>query len=519
MTIHSRLKGAAAPLALSIAFLAQPAFAQDAATDDTANPAPTATAVASADDNAIIVTGSRLAQAAVTAQPTQSLQGQTLTDLGYTNIGQALPELPTFGVPGNSNVGSQGSFGAGQTFVNMYDLGAQRTLTLVNGNRFVSSGSSSIFGSVQGSPVDVGQIAPALVERIDAVSVGGAPIYGSDAIAGTVNVILKKDYDGISIDGSYGISDKSDAQDYNGALLVGKNFADGRGNVTLNVYYDHQNGLATGARSVTAGQVFNGVNPDSDTPTYLRYTGPFEYSIFTNTGMPLAFDYYPVVFGEAAGSITNTAGQALVFNNAGQLVPYDPGVPLGYGITQAGGGGFRINKNNKNHTNNKQQQGTLLANYELSDHVRFHGEFWLGRDKASNVADQPYYNTYALNDPGLPNGDLILSTDNPYLSAADRQTIIDSLAANGLPTDTFYLARANTDLATGAFTTTTTLARGVAGLDGDFNVGNHALTWEATLNYGRTDSRTKSREIVNQNYNNALDAVLSGGSIACRPAA
>ena len=519
MTFQSRLKGAAAPIALSIALLAQPAFAQDDASTDT-TPAAGATEVASADDNVIIVTGSRLAQAAVTAQPTQSLQGQTLTDLGYTNIGQALTELPTFGVPGNSPVGTQGSFGAGQTFVNMYDLGAQRTLTLVNGNRFVSSGSSSIFGAVSGAPVDVGQIAPALVDHIDAVSVGGAPIYGSDAIAGTVNVILKKDYEGISIDGSYGISDKSDAQDYNGSLLVGKNFADGRGNVTLNVYYDHQDGLTTAARRVTAGDIFNGVNPspDPNAPTYLRYSGGYRYSIFTNTGSPLAIDYYPVVFGEAAGAITNDQGQPLIFNKAGQLTVYNPGIPLGNGITEAGGDGFAIDDYGNFLANNECIQGTLLANYEFSDHLRFHGEFWLGRDKASNVADQPYYNTYAFNDPGLPNGDLILSTDNPYLSAADRQTIIDNLAANGLPTDQFYLARANTDLSTGAFTTTTTLVRGVAGVDGDFNVGDHALTWEATFNYGRTDSKTKSREIVNANYANALDAVMDGsGNIVCRP--
>ena len=83
MTFQSRLKGAAAPIALSIALLAQPAFAQDDASTDT-TPAAGATEVASADDNVIVVTGSRLAQAAVTAQPTQSLQGQTLTDLGYT---------------------------------------------------------------------------------------------------------------------------------------------------------------------------------------------------------------------------------------------------------------------------------------------------------------------------------------------------------------------------------------------------------------------------------------------------
>jgi hypothetical protein len=78
----------------------------------------------------------------------------------------------------------------------MYNLGSQRTLTLVNGMRFVSPASSSIFGAVAGSPVDLSQIAPNLVERVEVVSVGGAPIYGSDAIAGTINFILKKNFQG-----------------------------------------------------------------------------------------------------------------------------------------------------------------------------------------------------------------------------------------------------------------------------------------------------------------------------------
>lgn len=510
------------PAALAVAMLSlagTPAWAQDG------TPAASCTTfdangncVADQSTDAIVVTGSRIGQNTATAQPVQTLQGTTLADLGYTNIGQALTELPTFGVPGNSNAGPQGSFGAGQTFVNMYDLGAQRTLTLVNGNRFVSSGSSSIFGSVQGSPVDLGQIAPGLVDHIDAVSVGGAPIYGSDAIAGTVNVILKKDYQGLSLTGSYGLAQQGDAPDYNFSFLGGKNFADGRGNITVNVYYDHQTGLTTADRSATNGtKIFNGTDP-TGTYTYARYTGGLHYPIFTNTGMPLLDDFIPVYFGTPYSAITNSAGQPLYFNKAGQLTVFNDGTPLNNGITEAGGDGFPISDYGNLLTNNQRIQGTLLANYEFSDHLRFHGEFWLGRSKASNLSDQPFYNTYLFADAGDPNGNLILSTDNPFLSAADQQTIKNNLADNGLPTDTFYLARANTDLATGAFTTTTTLWRGVAGLDGDFSVGSHNFTWEATFNYGRTSSNTKTREVVNQNYYNALDAVLDGsGNIVCRP--
>lgn len=523
MTLRSALKGACAPLALSIVLLSQPALAQNSTDNGAAKAASkkkqtkkkTTVTTPTTKGQEIIVTGSRLATINVTDQPVETISGETITSQGYTNVGAALTDLPTFGVPGNSARGAQGSFGAGQTFVNLYDLGAQRTLTLVNGNRFVSSGSSSIFGSVQGSPVDLSQIAPGLVQRIDIVSVGGAPIYGSDAIAGTVNIILKKDYQGLSLTGSAGASGDNDAQDYNVSLLAGKNFNDGRGNITVNLYYDHQNGLTTAQRAITnTSQYFNGTDP-SGKYTYARFSNGFNYTLFTNTGFPLAFDYIPIYGSTPVAAFTNTAGQPLYFNKSGQLTVFNQGTALANGITQAGGDGFTINDYGNLLVNSRQMQGVALLNYEFSSKLRFHGELWVGQSKASNKADQPYYNTWLFNGPGLPNGDLVLSTSNPFLSTADQQTIQTYLADNGLPTDQFYMARANTDIASGAFTTTTNLYRGVLGLTGDFSIGQHNFTWEARFNYGQTYSTTKSREIINQNFNNALNAVLVNGQIQC----
>ena len=471
----------------------------------------------------IIVTGSRLAQPRVTDLPISMVSGQAIADQGYTNIGQALTQSPNFGVPGNSNVGSQGSFGAGQTFVNMYDLGAQRTLTLVNGNRFVSSGTSSLYGAVQGSPVDLGQIAPGLVDRIDVVSVGGAPIYGSDAIAGTVNIILKKNYQGVEIDGSSGISEKGDAADHNISLLAGRNFAGGRGNITFNVYYDHQDGLKTSDRNITSseGPVF-GDDPDpSGKYTYKLFrTGGYKYSLFTNTGMPMFADSYPVISGQPYASITNAGGQALYFNTAGRLTPYVSGIPMANQVTEIGGDGFPIDDFGNLLTQSKRIQGTLLARYDLSDHVHFHGELWGGHDTAANLADQPYYSTADFGDPaGTANGNLILNTSNPYLSAADAALINSEINAfNGTnnASNDFYVARANTDLETGSFRSTTNLWRIVAGLDGDFNVGNRNFTWDATVNYGHVSTVTSQRELVRQNFFNALNAVSGAdGQIEC----
>ena len=124
----------------------------------------------------IVITGSRIVRQKVTAQPATVLGSDQITKEGYTNLGNALQELPAFSIPGNSPIGSQGSFSAGQTYVNLYNLGSQRTLSLVNGHRFVTSASSSIFGPVAGSPVDFSQIPTDLVDRVEVV--GDDPLVG-----------------------------------------------------------------------------------------------------------------------------------------------------------------------------------------------------------------------------------------------------------------------------------------------------------------------------------------------------
>jgi outer membrane receptor protein involved in Fe transport len=509
----------------SIAVSTMPALAQSApVTTTTIKKVPCGSDAGVPCDDTIIVTGTRVSQK-VADQPIQTLSGQTLNDLGYTNIGQALTSLPVFGIPSNSPVGSQGSFGAGQTFINLYNLGSQRTLTLVNGNRFVGAASSSIFGASVGTPVDLSSIAPQLVQKIDIVSVGGAPIYGADAIAGTVNIILRHDYQGIELTSSDGISEQGDGRDYNFSLLAGKNFAGGRGNVTLSVYYDHQDGLTTAQRYAT------GANPPFyDLPTSaspyqnVAYTqGGLRYNGFPNTGIPLAFDSIPFYgpqsgpYGNPTGAgVMNAAGQTLYFNQQGHLVPFVNGTTTGTGFTEAGGSGFQIGQFGNLLTQSNRIQGTLLWHFDFNDQLRAHGELWWGRDFATNLLAQPYYSTGLFGPAGTPNGNLILNTANPFLSAADRATLQAAIGTPGQD-GTFYLARANTDLAPGAFSSTQYLVRAVGGLDGNFMVGTHSFAWDVTVNYGQTTNRTEQPQLVTQNFFNALNAVAGPNGPMCAP--
>ncbi len=474
------------------------------------------------DASVIVVTGTRISSK-VADQPVVAITGDSIANQGFTNIIQALTNQPQFGVPANSTVGGQGSFGAGQSFSNLYNLGSQRTLTLVNGTRFVSGATSSVFGASVGSPVDLGQIAPALVERIDVVSVGGAPIYGSDAIAGTVNIILKKNFDGIDVTASNGISEKGDGGNSNVSLLAGKNFGDGRGNITFNLFYDHQDGLTTASRYVTgADRPFFGKTTSDTGPSNIVYFGGRRFSVVSNTGIPAALDNIPFNHLSAGGAtyqaITNAAGQALFFNQAGQLVPFQHGTVTGSVSTEAGGDGFRTADYGNLLTDSNRIQGVLMGHYDFSEHLRFHAEAWASRDIATNRADQTLYNTALFGNAGDPAGNYILSSTNPFLSAADQATIQASLAAAGQPTNQFYLARANTDLFAGAFSSRSSLARGVAGLDGDFAIGSHKFTWEGTVTYGQVNTTSSQVGLVWQNIQNALNAVTGpNGQIICAP--
>ena len=128
--------------------------------------------------------------------------------------------------------------------MNFFGLGSQRTLTLVNGRRFVSSNSASGNSAISaGSQVDLNVIPAGLVDRVETVAIGGAPVYGTDAIAGTVNIILKDNFQGIQGSAQLGTTEQGDQESQNYRLLAGTNFASDRGNVVFSLEHNREHGL------------------------------------------------------------------------------------------------------------------------------------------------------------------------------------------------------------------------------------------------------------------------------------
>lgn len=222
-------------------------------------------------DNSIVVTGSRIRRPESDGVlPGVQVTAQSIETRGFTNALEALNDIPLVGPgasPLNGNNGGQ-TASLGAAFVDLLDLGTARTLTLVNGRRFVSGNSASLFvaGNETGSQVDVNVIPSSLIERVDVVTVGGAAAYGADAIAGVVNFILKDNYNGFQVRALAGVSERGDAGQYQISALGGHNFFDGRANLTLSFEYSRNDGLQAIARD------FRNVRPGS-------YTNPFNGGI------------------------------------------------------------------------------------------------------------------------------------------------------------------------------------------------------------------------------------------------
>ena len=177
------------------------AFAQDATTD-TSNQARTL--------DTIQVTGSRIKQTdRVTSQPVQVITRQQIDQSGATSIGEFLQDLTASGKALNAKFNSSGNFGyppdgggigAGSAQVDLRNLGSNRVLVLVDGLRWVNESSAS---GVSGS-ADLNTIPLAIVDRIEVLEDGASAIYGSDAIAGVVNVITRRNFTGALVHAKYG---------------------------------------------------------------------------------------------------------------------------------------------------------------------------------------------------------------------------------------------------------------------------------------------------------------------------
>ncbi|WP_428682022.1 TonB-dependent receptor domain-containing protein [Sphingopyxis sp.] len=220
------VRGSALTLAL---FSAMPAMAQDdtAAADET---------VDAASQGTIVVTGSRIRRPNLESTvPVTTITGEQFFQQADTNIGDALNDLPQLRSTFAQQNPGLGIGIAGLNLLDLRGLGTARTLVLVNGRRHVPA---DILNNAV-SP-DINTIPNDLIERVDIVTGSQSATYGSDAIAGVVNFVLRRDYDGVQIRGQVGASDAGFGGNQFVSAMAGKNFSEGRGNITIHGEYARQ---------------------------------------------------------------------------------------------------------------------------------------------------------------------------------------------------------------------------------------------------------------------------------------
>ena len=275
----------------------------------------------------IVVTGSRIARPDFeSASPIVSVAPEAFARTGATNVDAVLNRLPQF-VPDITNSSNNPSNG-GQGNLQLRGLGATRTLVLLNGRRLVPANGNGV--------VDVNVIPPSLIESVEVITGGASAVYGSDAIAGVVNFKLKQEFSGLQFDGSGGVTDQGDGNEYSAGLTGGLEFADGRGDVFGYVGYSEREAITYDQRTFSRyalgyfGPGAGGVGPDGaflplgsqiieeGRPSGLRASTAAFDALFASYGFPSGTVPFQTAFGMNQDGSLFTMGNS----NPGSVVNF-----------------------------------------------------------------------------------------------------------------------------------------------------------------------------------------------------
>lgn len=437
----------------------------------------------------IVVTATRVNRAGYTAPtPTIVVGTEQLEARGTTNIAQYLDEVPAFRATTQPSSNGVNQRSVGSNYVDLRGLGTSRTLVLVDGQRFVPE----MAAGLAGYNVNLNQIPALLVDKVEIVTGGASAQWGSDAVAGVVNILLKKKFNGLQAEVQSGISTYGDDASVRAGLLAGHNFADNRANVTFAVDYENNEGVGdVNTRAWGRQHTYLIPNPCPNSVAVSTACPTGGNGLATNLILPdVQFSGYA-----PGGVITNTAARGTTFNAAGNPVPFVYGQYVS-GTSMQGGGQPGINYANIQPIAAPfhRVQTYARGNYALSDAVEAHVEGSYSFSSGGGIG-QPYLSTTTIR------------SDNAYLPAATK-------AALGTATS-FTLGRYNQEFVAQGHVTNETI-RAVGGLDGSFG-GGGGWKWSVNAGYGINKYRQRvDNSTITARFAFASDAVVSGGRIVCR---
>ncbi len=478
-------------------------------------------------DEQIVVTGSRIARANIDAAiPITTLSvGELTSNTGSVSVGDILAHLPSLRATLTTSNSTRNIGTAGLIVLDLRGLGASRTLVVVNGRRHVTSQPGL-------QSVDVNTIPTDLLQSVDIVTGGNSAVYGSDAVAGVVNFVLKQDFQGLQGHFQGGISSRGDRASSLASVTAGKNFAEGRGNIAANfefsqqdaLYYierDEQYGGITGRHQFvqtqnTIGQPAAG----NGIPVNTFYGGGIRNLNISNGGLyasacpaaPATGESQASFLARRAASCTGLFapstpgkvgaefGRTYVFDARGNLVPNNPTIdfrPFG-SQNGLGGQGSTLFESSQLDPAVTKYAANIIGHYEFSRALRFFVEAKYVRVDSIQAGQPTFFNN-------------VFSINNPYLSSQARAVLLPSLPPGAT---TFSAQRFNTDFGGRGEQHNRDLYRIVGGFQGTF-----LDTWkyELSFNYGRVDTFYQTQgNVVLTKYQNSLNAARdTTGNIVC----
>jgi iron complex outermembrane receptor protein len=437
----------------------------------------------------VVVTGTHILRNGYEAPTPLTVVGiEAIQSNASTNVADYLNTFPAFAggtisPAANSNAFSSGSVGINA--LNLRNLGAQRTLVLLDGQRSVGINTSQL--------VDINLIPQSLVSRVDIVTGGASAQYGSDAVAGVVNFVLDKTFTGIKGDISGGRTSYGDDPQWKASLTAGTGFDDDRGHFLISVDALEESGIAINNRpwnltgkafitnpnySPTNGQPQQLLEPccvstDNQIPGGIIISGPMKGTAFGQGGAPYPYQY---------GSLT-----------------FDPDT---YGSPQFAATQFRGTMAGASLEPQQRTENLFTRlSYDVTNKVQVFGQMSVAQNFERNwccAVQSPFPVTVLSGNPLIP-------------ASVQSQMTALGLGSIAVGTENFDLPR------TVGLNWRHTY-RYVAGANGKFEVGGSDWTWNAYYQKGISYQRNGGTgDTLLANYANAVDVVTGpNGQPICR---
>lgn len=385
------------------------------------------------------VTGSRIKRIDIeTTSPIVSIDRAQIESSGLQTIGDVLRDVSSTDSLGASLVTSDTNANPGNQTISMRNLGSNRTLVLVNGRRWLALG---------GGQVDITQLPVAIIERVEILGDGASAIYGTDAIAGVVNIILRDDYDGMEVDAFYGENFKGDGELRSYGVTLGG--TGDRSSLFFNISKTEQEPIWAGDRRITE-------TPDAFIPR----------PVFSS-----AFGEMGIFFVPDLGNVALSRDREIAGLAPGDRTP-DDFQPIGAGTN------YNFAPSNYLMMPSDRLTAFVKGHYDLADNIRAFGQFTFNQRKSQTlIAEVPLTSGFSG-----PQWEIPLSADsafNPFgqeLPAFGFRMTPLGPRTNDQDNDTYF----------------TTL-----GLEGDFMLADRFFDWDVSYSRGESSRYSRGTNYVN----------------------